>query len=88
MEISNLLSALEGVEGGLADLYGWFSERLSEDGEVSGVFFRLSLQEMSHLNLVRYGRKLARQTPQAFQPVTVDGGLVEELVSRKILVEA
>ncbi len=81
MEILNLLSALEGVEGGLADLYGWFSERLSDDGEVSGAFFRLSLQEKSHLNLVRYGRKLARQTPHDFHPVAVDGEVVEELVT-------
>lgn len=81
MEILKLLSGLESVEGSLAELYTWLSECLASDAEVAGVFFRLSLQEESHVNLVRYGRKLARRTAGRFRPVTTGAEPVTELLA-------
>lgn len=79
MSIAGLLNALEGVEHGLAELYGWFAQRFDHDPVASGMFFRLSLQEQSHVNLVRYGRTLVRRSPKEFRPVPVNGRLIEEL---------
>jgi rubrerythrin len=81
MEIPKLLAGLEGVEGGLAELYAWFADTFTGDAEIAAAFYRLSMQERSHLNLVRYGRTLARQTPQDFSPVaSSNDDAVEELL--------
>ncbi len=80
MDLGSLLNALEGVEQGLADLYGWFAECFEDEPAVAGTFYRLGIQERSHVNLVRYGRTLVRRAPKDFRPVQVETALVEELV--------
>ena len=82
MNLAAVLNALEGVEHGLAELYGWLAQLFDHDAAASGMFFRLSLQEQSHVNLLRYGRSLVRHSPKEFRAVPVDRALIEELVTR------
>jgi hypothetical protein len=81
MEILVVLGALEKLELGLAELYEWLSESLSERHEdAAGFFFRMSTQERSHANLVRYGKRLVRQNGKSFQRVDVNIDRINELI--------
>ncbi|MCU0303373.1 MAG: hypothetical protein MUC56_04890 [Thermoanaerobaculales bacterium] len=81
MKILEALSRLERVEGAMASLYEWLSEVFAADGEASGLFFRLSLQEKSHASLLRYGRKLVHRSPKEFDDVDLDGVAVDALLA-------
>ncbi|MEE4270856.1 MAG: hypothetical protein V2I67_04225 [Thermoanaerobaculales bacterium] len=81
MKIHEVLSRLEDIENTMADLYEWLSEVFEADSEASGLFFRMSLQEKSHASLLKYGKNLVRRSPDEFDDVDFDAGVVEALVS-------
>jgi len=81
MQILQILSSLERLEQQIADLYHWFSDHFTDDDDASGLFFRMSLQEKSHVSLVRYGRKMVHASPDEFGDVEVDSQLIRELSS-------
>jgi rubrerythrin len=80
MKILALLSSLEKIELEMASLYEWLSGVFSEDLEASGLFFRMAMQEKSHANLIRYGKKLVHQTPSDFGEVDFDVSEIDPLL--------
>ena len=81
MKILALLSSLEQVELEMAALYEWLSSVFEEDPEASGLFFRMAMQEKSHANLIRYGKKLVHQAPKDFGEVEFDPESIEGLLA-------
>ena len=61
-------------------LYEWFSVVFKEDTEASGLFFRMAMQEKSHANLVRYGKKMVRQSPIDSSEIDLNPAEIEELL--------
>jgi hypothetical protein len=80
MQILNLLSSLEKIEMEMSGLYEWLSNVFSHDTEASGLFFRMAMQEKSHANLIRYGKKLVHQAPADFAAVEFDPEAIDELL--------
>jgi rubrerythrin len=80
MKILTLLSSLEKVELEMAALYEWLSGVFSDDSEASGLFFRMAMQEKSHANLIRYGKKLVHQAPTDFGEVEFDSSEIQPLL--------
>ena len=79
MKILTLLSSLEKIEFEMAALYDWLSAVFKEDAEASGLFFRMSMQEKSHANLIRYGKKLVHRSPIDSSEVDFDPATIEQL---------
>lgn len=80
MQILTILSAIEKIESSVAKLYEWFSEVFASDGEASGFFFRLAMQERSHANMVSFSKNLVRRSPNEFATVDFDMALVDDLM--------
>ena len=80
MNVLRVLRTLEEVELRMARLYRWMSESFADDEEAPGFFFKMSIQERSHANLLRYGRKLATNNPDEFADTDVDLQPVDDLL--------
>jgi len=80
MKIQQVLVQLERVESEMASFYEWLSEVFESDGDASGLFFRMSLQEKSHASLLKYGRKLVYRSPNEFDDVDFDEKAVASLL--------
>ena len=72
MDILTWLKPLAEFEGALADLYEWMSELYFDDAEASFVFFHLSRDERSHVDLVDFLRRLVRKDPSQFSGFDLD----------------
>jgi hypothetical protein len=80
VQILTVLSVLGKVEMAVAELYYWLSAVFAEDPEASGFFFRMSMQEKSHVNLVRYAKKLAHRAPDDFADVVFAPEIIDDLI--------
>jgi rubrerythrin len=80
MQIQQALVQLERVESEMARFYEWLSEVFESDGDASGLFFRMSLQEKSHASLLKYGLKLVYRSPNEFEDVDFDDEAVTSLL--------
>jgi len=78
--ILTVLDALVQFEEVLRDLYVWLSEVYSRDPVVSGTFYRLSLKEASHVNLVKYQRRLAHENAANLRTIEVDDSEVQRIL--------
>lgn len=58
MNILKILDTLQQLELRVAELYRWLADVFAADREASGVFFRLSLQEQTHANLIAFQRRV------------------------------
>jgi rubrerythrin len=81
MQILAVLSAIGRVEAGVGEFYQWLSEVFADDIEASGFFFRMSMQEKSHANLVSFSKKLVHRDPSGFEEVDIDLGQVDDLLA-------
>lgn len=81
MKILSLLSSLEKVEVEMSGLYEWLSAVFEDDAEASGLFFRMAMQERSHANLIRYGKKLVHRSPLDSTELDFDPAEIEGLVA-------
>jgi rubrerythrin len=82
VQILNVLTTLGKAEMAVAEFYYWLSVLFENDPEASGFFFRMSLQEKSHVNLLRYAKKLAHRAPDDFADVDFDPAVVHDLIDR------
>lgn len=78
--ILTVLDALVQFEEVVRDLYVWLSEMYSRDPVASGTFYRLSLKEASHVNLVKYQRRLAHENVANLRHIEVDVSEIRRLV--------
>ncbi len=79
MNVIGILRKLETFEEQLGRLYEWLSTVFEGNPDVSGAFFRLSLEERAHARLVAYQRRTI-----TFDRHVVDGGDLFGDVSREI----
>lgn len=72
MHIAKVLEHLERLERKTGDLYEWLSTVFADDPEAAGFFFRVSVDETAHANLIGYQRRLVTQNSRLFKDVSVD----------------
>ena len=72
MSTQRLFNLLERLEGKMAELYRMYSDLFATDAEASSLFFRLSMEEKSHVNIVKYERRLTKQNPRFFEKAVLD----------------
>lgn len=72
MHIQNLLKPLEDLEATLFRLYQYLGELFPLDEEAKALFYRMSIEEKSHVVQVRYQKKLVLQNPGIFSQVQID----------------
>lgn len=82
MYILRILDALEKVETKIADLYEWFSEIFSDDAEVSSFFYRISVDESAHANLIRFQRRIISQNRKLAEDIALDFNVVNAVLDR------
>lgn len=68
MGILAVLTALEQVELGMADVYDWLSGEFADDDDAAGFFARMSREEISHRNLIQYQRRMIRSADATTDP--------------------
>ena len=78
MHILKVLGHLERLESSAKFLYENYSKLFSEDREVSGLFYSLSLNKQSRAELVRYQKRIVMKSPDDFQEVEVDMDAIEK----------
>ncbi len=79
MQVLAVLSEISRLEAEVGDFYAWLSDVFSADVEAAGFFYRLSMQERSHVNLVSFAKKLVHRSPQDFAAIDLDLGCIDEL---------
>ncbi|MEW6586053.1 MAG: J domain-containing protein [Nitrospirota bacterium] len=72
MAILRVLDTLEKLEAKMADLYEWFATIFAADSEATEFFYRMSLDETAHANLVRYYRRMASKDAKVLGEVALD----------------
>jgi hypothetical protein len=82
MDVLQVLRPLEQLERKLGGLYEWFSGLFEADREAAFVFWRLHLDENSHVRLIEYQRRLARGNPAAFADVDVSLDALQAAIAR------
>jgi rubrerythrin len=82
MDVQAVLRPLSLFERSISELYLGLSERYRGDEEAASVFFRLALEEQTHVSLIEYQRRLARWNPDLFGEVEVDLSEILETTSR------
>jgi hypothetical protein len=81
MHILKMLGPLEELETKMADLYDWFSHAFRKDEEATAFFYRVSVEEVVHANIIRYQRRLVSKNPKSFGEITIDASLIEKTLS-------
>lgn len=66
MHIIKMLGPLEESEALMSDLYEWFSKEFSDDAEAASLFYRISIEETVHANLIKYLHRLVSQNMKLF----------------------
>jgi rubrerythrin len=72
MHILGVLDLLEKLETKISELYEWFSRNYAYDAGATSLFYRISIDEIAHANLVRYEKKLAVQNSKIFSEIHLD----------------
>ena len=70
--IQDVLKPLEEFEADMGKLYRWLHEKFRDDEEAAFAFYRLNLDEKSHVSIVQYQRRLVRQNPKMFKKIEFD----------------
>ncbi len=81
MHILKMLGPLEELETGMADLYNWFSHVFRDDDEAAAFFYRVSVEEVVHANIIRYQRRLVSRNPKSFSEITLDISHIEKAIA-------
>lgn len=81
MQICTVLEKLERLELAMADTYESLARQFEDDEEAAGFFTRMSRDEITHRNLIRYERTIVRSDPDTFEG---DVGVDIEAVDRAI----
>jgi rubrerythrin len=72
MNLQSLFTALENLESNVAALYKLYSEFYATDPEAAQLFYKLALDEKSHVNVIQYEKRLYKQNPKLFREVDLD----------------
>ena len=72
---------LEKFEAKMADLYRVYSELYATDVEAASLFYRLSLEEKNHVNVISYQKRVVSQNPKLFGEVELDAEAIQEEIA-------
>lgn len=81
MDIFKVLDAIEKVELKISELYKYFNKLFADEKGAAALFFRMSLDEQSHADLIKYQRRLARQNKNLSKDIEMDISRVDKLIS-------
>jgi rubrerythrin len=81
VHIQNVLKPLEDLEATLCLLYQHISDLFPLDEEARALFYKLSLEEKSHVAQVRYQRKLVLKNASLFGEVHIDTDEIRALTA-------
>lgn len=69
MEIVDLLNKVEEIEKEASELYGRYYSQFSSDQDAAYFFYRMQIEERSHLSLTRYIKRLVNRNPELFEAI-------------------
>lgn len=75
--ITGALEMIEKTEEALADLYDWLAAEFEQDQEAARIFRHLRNMENSHVNLIRFERRLVMQERKYFSDIDIDSSSLE-----------
>jgi len=81
MHILKMLAPLEDLEARMAELYEWLSGVFNDDKDASSFFYRVSVEEVVHVNIIKYQRRLVSTNPKVFGEIDIDTGLISQIAS-------
>lgn len=81
-DIISALKKIELMEGKLSELYAWFSKVFEDNREFASFFFKLSLDEKQHRDLVTFQLKLARNNRGLFGNTVVSVDHIESFIKK------
>lgn len=81
MDIFKVFDSIEKLELKISELYQYFHKLFTDEKEAGALFFRLSLDEQSHADLIKYQRRLARQNKNLSKDIEMDISRVDKLIS-------
>lgn len=81
MNIFKVFDAIEKVELKISELYKYFNKLFTDEKGAAALFFRMSLDEQSHADLIKYQRRLARQNKNLSKDIEMDISRVDKLIS-------
>lgn len=76
MEILKALDHLGDVETAAADFYDFLAKQFAHHREASGLFYRMSIQERNHRNLIRFCKRMVSRDSASYHKVDFDVELV------------
>ncbi len=82
MRVLNVLDEIAKLELKLMDLYNFFSNLFKDDQDASSSFFKLSLDEKQHAELVQYQKRVVRKNPNDFLEISIDINEIREIISK------
>jgi rubrerythrin len=79
MDFITALSKMEKIEYLASQLYKHYHTLFLNDEEASYFFYKMSIEEKGHRNLVQYVKRLVRQNSKLFTDIDIDCSLFEKL---------
>jgi rubrerythrin len=73
---------LEKFELKMAELYRVYSELYAMDAQAAALFYRMSLEEKNHVNVIAYQKRVVNQNPRLFGDVEMDVEEIQEEIAR------
>jgi len=81
VDILAVLNKLAQLENEASKLYEWFSDLFALDEKASAFFRKLSEEEQSHYDLVKYQERIVRKAPKDFAGVDVNMDAIDKTLS-------
>lgn len=72
MDIIKALDIIEKLELKLSELYDYFYKLFLDNKEISGLFFKLSIEEKGHADLVRFQRRIVIKNKDLIKDIDID----------------
>lgn len=82
MHILNILDEIAKLELKLMELYNFFCDIFKKDEDAYSVFFKLSLDEKSHAELVQYQKRVVRKNLNDFSEVSINIDEIRNIITK------
>ena len=82
MDILKVLAKLGQLEHEASKLYNWFAALYAYDEKARSFFRKLSVEEQTHFDLVKYQERIVRSAPKDFAGVDIDTQAIDRILSR------
>jgi len=82
LDILVALRKLDELEGEVGKLYEWLSTLFPREAKLVEFFGKLSADEQTHVDLVKYQERVARKTPRDFAAVDVDMQAIDKVLGQ------